>query len=83
MQIAQFVAKKLQGRLSIDLVMNDCLRVIAVSGEVVERTGLFRTRLVTHAHGWGEVKPSNEPDSFPLPPDSPVLAQGSRVILTV
>ena len=32
MQIAQCSAKKIQGRLSIGLVMNDCLRVIAMSG---------------------------------------------------
>lgn len=61
------------------------MHVIAVSDVAVERTGLFRARLATyaHAHGWGEVKPIIEPDSFPLPPDSPVLAQGARVMITV
>ena len=49
MLIAQFSAKKLQGRLSIGLVMNDCLRVIAMSGEAVARTGEFCSRLASYA----------------------------------
>ena len=77
--------KQFRKILPIGLVENDRLQVIAVSDEVAERTGLFRTRLETHAHAhvWGEVRSSNEPDSFPFSPDSPIRAQGSRVILTV
>ena len=47
----RFVSNQFQEILPIGLIMNDRLRFVAVSGEVVERTVLFHTRLATHAGG--------------------------------
>ncbi len=47
----RFVSNQFQEILPIGLIMNDRLRVVAVSGEGVERMGGIYSRLAGHAGG--------------------------------
>jgi hypothetical protein len=47
----EFVSNQFQELLPIGLIMNDRLRVVAVSGEGVERTRGCSSRWATNAHG--------------------------------